>query len=92
MTRTELVEMRNAAIDAMIADGMDEDDARFAAMTAAARPDGILSEQGKSEQHPALLSLAKAGRAFLDGVEYVPVSAAAPRMYTNEDQTAIWVS
>jgi len=92
MTRSELVEMRNAAIDAMIADGMDEDDARFAAMTAAARPDGILSEQETGEQHPALIELARAGRAFLDNVEYTPAGPAAPRMYTDEDQTAIWIS
>lgn len=92
MTRSELVEMRNAAIEAMIADGMDEDDARFAAMTAAARPEGILSEQATGEQHPALVELAKAGRAYLDGVEYTPAAPSAPRMYTDEDQTAIWIS
>lgn len=92
MTRTELVEMRNAAIEVMIADGMDEDDARFAAMTAAARPDGILSEQATGEQHPALIELARAGRAFLDGVEFEYTGRSCPRMYTDEDQTAIWVS
>lgn len=92
MTRTELVEMRNAAIFTLIAGGMDEDDARFAAMTAAARPDGILSEQATGEQHPVLRELAKAGRAFLDGVEYTPVSPAPARMYSDEDQSPIWVS
>ena len=36
MTRSELIEMRNAVIAELIADGMDEDDARFSAMSAAA--------------------------------------------------------
>jgi hypothetical protein len=91
MTRDELIQMRNEVIDELIADGMDEDDARFAAMTAAARPDGILSEQATGPQHPALIELAKAGRAFLNGYEYVaPVKA--PRAYEMEDGSMEWVS
>jgi hypothetical protein len=71
MTRNELIEMRNQVIAKLIASGMDEDDARFSAMSAAARPDGFLSEQPESND-PRLVELARAGRAYLNGVEYTP--------------------
>ena len=90
MNRSELIQMRNEVIDQMVADGMDEDDARFAAMTAAARPDGFLSEQANGTQEPALIELAKAGRAYLDGYEHV-APAKAPRAYEMEDGSTVWV-
>lgn len=86
MTRSELIEMRNAVIAELIADGMDEDDARFSAMSAAARPDGFLSEQPESND-PRLVELAKAGRAFLNNDVYVE-SRPAPRTHEMEDGTS----
>ena len=90
MTRDELIEMRNQVIAELIAAGMDEDDARFAAMTAAARPDGFLADQDESTD-ARLIDLANAGRAFLNGYEYV-APAKAPRAYEMEDGRAIFVS
>jgi hypothetical protein len=58
ITRAELIAKRNEVCDILVSRGWDDDDARFATMTAAAKPDGILGDQAKAEA-PELIELAK---------------------------------
>jgi hypothetical protein len=58
MNRQQLIAKRNEVTDSLIAQGWDYDDARFAAMTAAAQPDGILGDQ-MTTAAPELVELAK---------------------------------
>lgn len=58
MTRTEIIDLRDATVEKLIKDGWDYDQARFATMTAINKPATVLSEQPVGTPHPALTELA----------------------------------
>ena len=58
MTRTELLQKRDQIIARLIAQGWDEDDARFAVLTAGANLDGLLADQPKVSSTPEVEELA----------------------------------
>lgn len=77
MTRQELIQKRDEVTATLIAAGWDEDDARFASMTAtAAKPSGLLSDQPTGATHPALVELAQMAQTVAPIVQ--PVFRSSP--------------
>lgn len=59
MTRTEILDLRDATAEKLISEGWSYDQARFATMTAINKPATVLSEQPTGKPHPALTELAQ---------------------------------
>lgn len=81
MTQQEIIQKRDETVERLIADGWDYDDARFAAITAIKKPEGLLSEQPAGETHPALQELARLAAGY-----QTPVPVIKPDRVNSDDE------